>query len=321
MGNPPSDLPTSRSFAPEPTLTGPQAAARAGLDYDVAKRFWRALGMPETSDDDVVYADGDVEALKTLRAIAEGGLPFDEQIRVTRLYGRGLAAIADAETRLFRERLVEPAIRRGAPVEETLRPIVQWLLDQSATLLDHAHRRHLAIALDALSPEQSPTERLAAGFADLVDFSRISDDLPGEELGDLVDRFEEIAVAVCADSGVRLVKVIGDAVMFVSPEPERALAAARGVVDGAESEEVLPPARAGLDLGDVVAVGGDYFGRPVNVAARVTAFALPGTVVVSDGFLGGLPEDSVETSEIRSQRLKGVGRVKLYKVRGQGSEA
>ncbi len=273
--------------------------------------------MPEPDDREVVFDDRDVEALALLRGIMELGVPPDEMLTVTRLYGTTLARIADAETRLFRDRILGAmAVEPGEGMEERLRPVMDSLLESTAHLLDQAHRRHLFLALNGLrAAGTGEGSALATGFVDLVDFSRISEDLPGEELGGMIDAFEDLAVEACAEAGARLVKVIGDAVMFVSTEAPRALEAAATVVRRAEGSEVLPAARAGLDYGEVVALGGDYFGRPVNVAARITAFARPSSVVASEEFVDAVGRDAVDARRIGSRSLKGVGRVRLFKIR------
>ncbi|HWC31755.1 MAG TPA: adenylate cyclase regulatory domain-containing protein [Actinomycetota bacterium] len=311
--------PPAQAFLGEPRHSGADVAERSGLDLETARRIRRALGMPDAADDEVLYDDDDVEAMAALRSILDLGFPLHDVLTVTRAYGTALARVADAETRLFRERVLEPMVADGATpdeVTERVRPVVDVLLRHLGRLLDQGHRRHLMVALDALGQRGgSESERAAAGFVDLVDFSRISGDLPGDELGAMVDSFEELAVEVCSNTGVRLVKVIGDAAMFVSPEGRRALEAARTIVRLVEQNSVLPQARSGVDLGEVVAVGGDYFGRPVNTAARITAFAYPGTVVVSRELLDDVGGDGVTTSRIGTERLKGVGRVELFKVK------
>ncbi len=314
------ELPPAEALRPPPKLTPAEVAGRAGVDVDFARRVWRALGMPDIPDDEVALTDEDVEALVALNAIRGLGFSDDEMIAVTRVYGTALSRIADVETRLFRERVLRDMEAAGVTVEEVtdrLVPIVAMLQDATSRLLDQGHRRHLYMAQAALerSRTDTATETLATGFVDLVDFSRISGDLPGEELGGMIDAFEHLAVEVCSDTGVRLVKVIGDAVMFVARDPTRALEAGREVVRGAETTDVLPQARAGLDFGEVTPMAGDYFGRPVNVAARITAFAYPGTVVVSRELLDGVGADGVTTSRIGTERLKGVGRVELFKVK------
>ncbi len=311
--------PPAERFVPAPTLTAPEVAFRAAIDLDLAKRVWRALGMPDVQDEDVAFDERDVEALIALNGIMGTGIPVDEILTMTRLYGTFLARVADAETRLFQQYVLNRVGDTSGDADDRLRAVVDVLLQLSARLLDQTHRRHLALALDSLQARQAEgtSEPTAVGFVDLVDFSRISDDLPGEALTGLVDTFERVAVEACADAGARLVKVIGDAVMFVSPQPREALDAAMTLIGRTAEKGVLPDARGGLDFGDAVTMGGDYFGRPVNVAARITAFARPATVVVSGEFVRELG-DGVEASRIGRRELKGVGRVELFKVRAEG---
>jgi adenylate cyclase len=309
-------IPPPETFAPSPHLTVGEAAAKAGMDSRLATRVWRALGMPEPGEEDVLFDDRDVETLTVLRGVMDLGIPAEDMLTMTRLYGTTLARIADAETRLFRDRVLTAVGADSSGVEERLRPAVESLLDGTARLLDQAHRRHLVLALNSLRGAGTQQgSALAAGFVDLVDFSRISEDLPGEELGGMIEAFEDLAVEACAERGARLVKVIGDAVMFVSTDPAPALHAAMTVVRRARESNVLPTARAGLDFGEAVALGGDYFGRPVNVAARITAFARPDSVVASKEFLEAVGRDGVDGRRIGSRNLKGVGRLLLYKIR------
>ena len=308
--------PPAESLVPGLHLTSSEVAAKAGMDLELAKRVWRALGMPEPAEDEVLFDDGDAEALAAIRNIIELGVPQEDALTITRLYGTTMARISDAETRLFRDRLLSTLAGEGTQgPEERLRPAVELLLERTALLLDRAHRRHWFQALNALRAAGTQGSALAAGFVDLVDFSRISEDLPGEELGGMIESFEDLAVEACAQAGARLVKVIGDAVMFVSPDPAPALDAAWTVVRRAQESAVLPAARAGLDVGEAVALGGDYFGRPVNVAARITAFARPDSVVVSQEFLEAVGRDRVDARRIGSRNLKGVGRLRMFKIR------
>jgi adenylate cyclase len=307
-------------YRPEPTLTGPEAAEKAGIDYDIAKRLNRALGMPEIDDRSVEFGERDVEVLQILKEMISAGVPLDDVIAVARVYGQSFARIADAETRLFRNHFVIPMREQGADteeIEEHFEPLVTRQLDLLGKAIDYVHRRHLAVALLQLTTPETPdsSERLAVGFVDLVDFSRITEDLHSSDLGELVDRFEHVVIEACSDPAVRVVKMIGDAAMFVSTDPQKALDAATTIVKRVDADDLLPEARSGLDIGDVVPVAGDYFGRTANVSARITEFARPGTTVVSDAFLGALGHDGVEASRIGRHRLRGVGRVELYKIK------
>ena len=311
-------------FQPESTLTAVDVAREAGMEYEEAQRLNRALGFPDVEETDLQFNERDVEVLRGLKSMMGMGIPMEDLISVARVYGLSLAAIADAETRLFRKYLVEPLYQQGKStneVEDRLDPIVQQMLDVLGGALDYVHRRHLAMALQNLTTEAGPAvgdagEPVAIGFVDLVDFSRLADKLHGTELGEVVDRFEAVVVDATSDPKVRIVKMIGDAAMIGSRDPERLLAAALGIIDRVKQNENIPQARAGLDYGDALPMGGDFFGRPVNVAARIVAFAQPGTTVASDSFVQEVGEDSLHVSRIGGQRLKGVGRVKMFKVKG-----
>ncbi|MFN2389815.1 MAG: adenylate cyclase regulatory domain-containing protein [Actinomycetota bacterium] len=305
-------------FRDAPFLTPPEAAARAGVDLEIARRFWRALGLPELDDDAVELDDEDVTALGLLREIAGSGVPADDLVVVARVYGQALARIADAETRIFNQRFVGPLLEQGLSkdeVEERLEPAVRLLLDRLSSQLDYVHRRHLGVALQRLTAEGGAgAARLTIAFADLADYSRITRRSDEREFAELIARFEEVVIESCADPMVRLVKVLGDAAMFISSDAQTALKTARALVRTTRDDPHLPAARAGLDVGHVLARGGDYFGAPVNRAARITAFARSGTVVVSEDVFAELPDDERDASPVGTRRLKGVGRVKLYKL-------
>ena len=314
-------------FRPAPTLTGVEVSERAGVDYETAQRVNRALGFPDVDPSERLFDERDVEVLKNVKSLMDLGIPLQDVISVSRVYGQSLAAIADAETRLFNDHLVAPLLEQGVDqteLEERLEPTVEQQLDVLGDALDYVHRRHLAMALQnvTLGRARGPdvAERAAVAFADLVDFSRLADELHGTELGELVDCFEEVVVEETTDPRVRIVKMIGDAAMLTARDPLVALEAASRIVERVEQDDRLPQARAGIDFGDVVPLAGDLFGRPVNVAARLVAFARPGTTVASQELVDAV-DDQIETSKIGTHRLKGVGRVRLFKVRGLRSAA
>jgi adenylate cyclase len=312
-------------FRPTPKHTGPEAAAAAGMDYETSRRIWRALGFPDLDETIVEFDDDDVEALRALKGVLDAGIPLDELLSVARVYGQTLSRLADVETRVFRRNFIDPLLRDDVTPEDVVRradEIVPALLDLTAVPLEVGHRRHLARAAQTLSlvGTEGATEELAAGFVDLVGFTRLSDDLDVDDLGGLVTRFEDIATTRCSDLGVKMVKVIGDAVLFVSPEPVDVLETALAIVRDAANDPLLPDARGGVAVGPTLPVGGDYFGRPVNLASRLTALARPGTVVVSQDFLDALPEGYASVRALGPRRIKGLGHQRLYKVRATQPE-
>lgn len=306
-------------FRPAPRYTAQQLAVEAGIDLDFGRRVLSALGLPRVEDDEVEFDQRDLEVTKILRFLLDQGYGENDILTVARTYGYALSRVAFAEVRLFSQTFIDPLVENGVASEdldERLETVVPQLLDLLDVQIQTIHRRHLALALQQVSASERAgrTELLAAGFADLVGFSRLSNDIEGDDLEDLIAEFETLVVERCVESGAQVVKVLGDAVMFVASSSDAALAAASGVVDGAAANAQLPEARAGLDFGQVRALGGDYFGRPINVAARLTGFARPGTVVVSEELLGSL-QTQPETSSIGRTKLKGVGTVRAFKVR------
>lgn len=306
-------------FQDPPTLTGVQVAEQAGVDLDSAKRLRRALGLPEVDDDEVVFDEGDVEVLVALKSVLDLGVSFDEVVSVARVYGETMARIADIETRVFTSRISGPLSEEGlepAELEERLQPLVMPLMDVLDGALGYVHRAHLAFALERTThPDDAGTEERGAAFVDLVDFSRISQELHAPELTQLTTKFEELAVEICADASVRLVKVIGDAVMMVASDVEALVRATFTLVQRVTAEEALPSARAGIDVGEVVPTRGDYFGGPVNVAARLTGFALPDTVVISQAVADAASGLEMDLADIGVHRLKGVGKFRIFKIR------
>lgn len=313
-------------FRPQPTMTAAEAAAKAGLDLDTARKFNRALGLPEIEGSTVDFDERDVEVLRVVKTLAETGIPKRDLITVARIYGQALARIADAETRVFKEHLLDALVSQGLAgdeLEQRLERLIPTQLDLLGRALDYVHRRHLAAALQQLgvADTEGSREKLAVGFIDLARFTQISEDLSGENLGELVDRFEDLVIETCAPRRVRAVKMIGDAAMLVSADADAALDAAATIVTSSGADDVLPRARSGLDLGEVVPFAGDYFGHVVNVAARATAFARAGTIVVTADFAASLASDSVDLTRLRPPRLKGIGHVRLFKVSRAGELA
>lgn len=312
-------------FREAPTLSAREVAQRAGIDLGYARRIFRALGLAEIDDDQIDFNEADVEVLTALRFILEQGYEEEDILEVARTYGYAMSRVAQAEVRLFHKTFLEPLRHEQHTDEdqilERLEDMVPRLIDLLGKQLDHVHRRHLRIALQQVTAvrAEGSSETMAAGFVDLVDFSRLSQDLEGEVLGGVVSRFETLALDICVAHGVQVVKMLGDAVMFVAADPTAAVRAAHEIVSRVEDDEELSSARAGVDMGTVIPVGGDFFGPPVNVAARLTSFARSGTVVVSSTVMDAL--DGADATHIGKIKLKGVGTLRAFKINEVDSPA
>ena len=304
-----------------PTMTMSEFAERSGLEPDLVDRFWRAIGFPPVPDDAVEFNQDDLDSLKTLKAVMDQGVPLEDLLALARVYGSSMARISDAETRMFHARFVDPQSGEDSDeLADRLEPAVRSLVDLSGQLLDHLHRRHLVTALHAFEmtrPSEGAMEEMAVAFVDLTDFTRLSGDLIDRELEELLETFESIVLAACTEAGSRFVKMIGDAALFVSPNPRAVLDTAGKVLTEMAKHEEMPQARVGIDSGNVLPLGGDYYGPAVNTAARITGFARPGTIVVSKPFLEALADEELTVTKLGPHRLKGVGKVPMYKIRLQ----
>ena len=314
-----------RRLDPPATLTGHEVARRADVDYGFTKKVFRALGFPELADDAVEFPEKDVEALQTLKTIMDMGYPEAEVIVLPRTFGFALSRIADAEMRVFRRVFLEPlqqAQKSEDEIFEAVNEIVPMMLDLQLKLVEFVLRRHLGAALEheVVSGEDRRTEVLSVGFIDLVGFTEMTGELDPDQLAERISEFETLCIETTTDTGTQVVKVIGDAVMFVGRNPQAVVEAARRIVSELEDRGDLPSGRAGIDIGEVLPIGGDYFGQPVNVASRLQHFAHPGTVVVSEAFLEALEKD-VDVSHIGRTRLRGVGTVRAFKVQLEDAEA
>jgi adenylate cyclase len=318
-------LPVERALAGDGRrYTAREVAEIVGIELEQLRRFSAALGVPYTDPDEPRGTEADLEAARRMKAFRDAGLPEEGMLQVARTIGMGTARIAEANRELVIKTLAQPGdserdlALRFAGAAEFLMPLVGPTLVHAlqANMLEQIRRDVIATA-DLASGGLGGTVNLTICFADLVEFTRLGEEIPAEELGLVAGRLEEMASAV-AEPPVRLVKTIGDAVMFVSTEPEAMLRASLALIGAAEGEgDEFPLLRAGLTCGPVLPQSGDYYGRPVNLASRVTGVARPGSVVVDSAVKDAAGERFAYTY-IGERRLKGIdSRVKLFRVRGE----
>lgn len=302
--------------------TAREIAERSGVELELLQRSRVALGTPNPDPDARVLGDEDLDAAQRLRAFREVGLPEEGILQVARTIGMSTARIAQANRELIIRTLMQPgdnerdlAHRLKAAAEATLPmvgPVLSYALQSH--LLEQIRRDVIADA-DLASGEAPGSSELIVCFADLIDFTRLGEQVPPDELGVIALRLEEIATAA-AQGPVQLVKMIGDAAMLVSGEPDRMAEAALSLVEAADAEgEDFPQLRAGLAFGPVVPRGGDFYGRTVNLASRITQIARPGSVLASEEARDALGKQ-FHYSFAGERHLKGIeGRVKLFRVR------
>jgi adenylate cyclase len=315
-------LPVERALESDgPRYTAQEISERSGLERKFQDRIWQALGMALAPEDEKVYDDADLEAARNVKRFREAGLPDNGILEIAQVMGQSMAGVAGAITRVFGDAFLQPDDteyelgHRYAGAAQGMTPLV-------APTLEHVHQVHqrAAIRQAMLGSEELATGRLsgdpmAVGFADLVGFTRLGEAVPADELGAVARRLSDLAMDV-ASSEVPLVKTIGDAAMFVSRDPNALVDAALRLVSAAEQEEEgFPAVHAGLAYGEALNRGGDWYGRPVNLASRITDFARPGSVVAAKDLREAVDGD-YRWSNAGRRRFKGVkGEVSVFRVR------
>lgn len=275
-----------------PTLSLAQAAVRVGADVRDVRLFWHSLGLPTGDPDAVAYTDVDVDVLGASLA-ARDHYELSERTSVSLV--RAIGHTTDRLVLWQVEALVEHMSQRYALDDTSARLLVLDRLPEIAPLLErqlvHAWRRHLvAIAgrfaeelADAHDPErddQLPLAR-AVGFADIVSFTTRTAGLGSHDLADFVQDFEARARDVVTGGGGRVVKTIGDAVLFVADDAVTGAEVALGLAE-AFGVHSATPVRVSLVWGRMLSRFGDVFGPSVNLAARLTGEADPGTVLLDE---------------------------------------
>jgi adenylate cyclase len=282
-------LPAERRVGAEPRWTLHEIADRAGVDRDFLTDLRRSAGLPQEDPEARVLTDTDLEAARTARHYLDAGVPREAMLEISRILGRSLAQAADAMRRASLASVFDPdadeytLAMRYAASADALQPLTAPMLDQLLQLhLRHAVRSELLEVAERETGALPGAREIAVCFADLVGFTRVGEEVDPEELGAIADRLETLAAGI-AVAPVRLVKTIGDAVLLVSPDVDALNDAALTLVDAAEADgDGLPQLRAGMARGLALHRAGDWYGRPVNLASRVTAIARPGSVLCDE---------------------------------------
>ena len=312
-----------------------EIAERSGVDPEVSIRLWRALGFPDVPEGVPVFTDESVEVLRALQTRVQAWFQRRESspddaveslIQQVRALSGGFARVAEVLSDSIVDS-VAAARAQGLDDETIARTYVDFLDWPSVlALFDYVLRLQMRDAVWrklAVDDPHSTQHELAVGFFDLVGYTALSQELDDDELGRLVERFEALTHDTIAQLGGRVVKTIGDEVMFVSELPELAGAIALRLTEQTSDDALLPNARAGIAYGSVVAREGDYYGPVVNLAHRLVEVAYPGTVLASDELHDAIAEDpSFRWGRSKDRKIRDIGRVPTWPLRaGNGDGA
>ncbi|BDH15241.1 adenylate/guanylate cyclase domain-containing protein [Streptomyces hygroscopicus] len=293
-----------------------QAARGAGVSMDLAARFWRAMGFADIGQVKAL-TEADVLALRRLSGLVEAGLLSEAMaIQVARSTGQTTARLADWQIDSFLEGLTEPQ-DSGLTRTEITYPLVELLLPELEEFLVYVWRRQLAAATGRVVRAQDDAEmvdrRLAVGFADLVGFTRLTRRLEEEELGELVEAFETTCSDLVAAHGGRLIKTLGDEVLFSADDAGIAAEIGLRLIETMTNDETMPELRVGIAFGTVTTRMGDVFGTTVNLASRLTSIAPKDTVLVDEAFaeelgrIGDAPVSEADAAAAEKAAAEGTG--------------
>ncbi|WP_407703700.1 adenylate/guanylate cyclase domain-containing protein [Streptomyces triticagri] len=297
----------------ERRYTAFQAARTAGVSMELASRFWRAMGFADIGQAKAL-TEADVLALRRLAGLVEAGLLSEAMaVQVARSTGQTTARLADWQIDSFLEGLTEPP-EPGMTRTEVTYPLMQLLLPELEEFLVYVWRRQLAAAtgrvVQVADDEEMVDRRLAVGFADLVGFTRLTRRMEEEELGELVEAFETTCADLVAANGGRLIKTLGDEVLFSADDAGTAAEIAFRLIETMANDETMPELRVGIAFGTVTTRMGDVFGTTVNLASRLTSIAPKDSVLVDTAFAedltrtGDAPASEAEAAEAAERAEK-----------------
>lgn len=302
-----------------PEFTPVEVWQRAGADEAFARDLWRAMGFASLPDDEVALTAADVDALRDISSyLALRGVGPDVAIRFTRLLGQTMGRVADTLAGLvedsvdehmdeWREEGIADRAEAGMVAATSVLPMIE-------RQLTYLFRRHLhAAAMRRVIPETGHEDQVI-GFADVVQFTRLSGQMNESDLAELLEVFEAETADVITAHGGRVVKLIGDAVMFSVNDDVAAADLALTLVENFGRGR--PDLRVGLGHGPVLARQGDLFGPTVNLASRLVGYARPGTVLIDGSLAEHLADhDRFEIRSLGQRELKGIGRTAIHVLR------
>jgi len=289
-----------------------EAAKATNLEPALIERIGSSLGFSSQWTQQIT--EDDLQMLRYSAAALAAGLPLVAFLQMCRVYGQAMAQVADAEVRLFHLYVHEPLMREGIPgleMAEEMEGLTRQLLPLASPVMDHLHQRflHHFVEQDVIGHMEADLGetqldlgrlRVAIAFADLAGYTRLTEEQGEEEAVGAVERFVE-AVEHTLPEDARVIKTIGDEVMVVGSDPAALVDWAVGFQE-LMTERPLP--RIGVHYGETMYRDGDYYGREVNLAARVAARSAGGEVVATRPIVEAAGPH-LEFERIGEVRLKG----------------
>jgi len=314
---------------PRSEVTFEQAADDIGIDVKLLARIYVAFGLPQPAHDEHVRAE-DLEVLRMLPVLVSAGVPDGELLRMARVWGDAARKVAQyqshymhhaieeqyrhrglGDNQAFERAIAEVALRTGRSGEEML----AWLFRRHAESYMTEHQfQHVETALEQAGVRLRPEPTVGAMvFADLTGYTRLTEEAGDEVAAKVSVELAELVQEVAVGHRGEVVKMLGDGVCFHFGAPRDAVVASLEIVDRV-GPKGLPPAHIGVNAGPVIYDEGDYFGRTVNIAARIASEAGPEEVLVGPSVVNADPMHGVSFEERGTASLKGIAEpVALYR--------
>ena len=307
------------------TMTRRDVSAASDVSLRSARGFWQALGFPLVDTDERLFTCADADALGVVAGLVQSGVLDDTTaLQLTRAFARTTDRLASWQVQLVAEAIEaeraacsEEGLSAAATAQATARRLVS-IADDLEPLLVYAWRRHLADTVSRLLTDAEPETAHEGiyrhiGFADLVAFSTLVRKSTERELAVIVQRFESLSADIVTAHGGRIVKTVGDEILFSNSNAAPAAATALDLTEAIARDEILPDVRVGVAAGRVIPRLGDVFGTTVNRASRLTGLAHPHTALVDAVVAESLKDVTGFTlTALRPRSLRGVGKVEPF---------
>lgn len=310
-----------------PTLSARDIAAQVGTELSKFNRFWLAMGFPLPDPDELSFTESDAKSFAYWMKL-ENSAELSSGTIMSLI--RAQSHLADRLTGWQAEALVEEAQKRFQLDDSSSRLVMvdsfAKYIEDLQKQMNYAWRRQLLSLLErSIAESQNAAAKdkhrrfpliRGVGFVDMVSYTRTSEMMGKEAMVGLIERFEYLCRSVVAARGGRVIKMIGDAVMFNAESLHNAVEVVVGLIEELSKAEDILPVRAAMVWGDVFSRSGDVFGPPVNLAARLSDVAPQGEILVDQSTAAAIAGsdlgDVYSVTEFPSTELRGLGVVSPF---------
>lgn len=310
-----------------PKYTRSDIVEKSGIPLERVIQLWIGMGFPvQTDSEAVVYTDADLDALELITALSEQKVIRPEmEVAIARTLGQSMSRLAEWQVGVVNSHILERITENDADtsdidaIRRNARTVAAETVPTLEALQSYTWRRHLAAAAgrSIADPGDDTTSRtMAVGFADMVGYTTLTRRLDIGELTTLLEDFESLATNIIARGRGSVIKNVGDEVMFSAQTPEDAAHIALDLQDAFAEQDDMPDLRIGLAWGPVLARYGDLYGSVVNIAARLTSAANPGTTLVDTTMTEELRNDAeFYLKSLRTLRVRGFSKLRPHALR------